>query len=90
MRIRIDFRLILPGLLVFLIGLAFFVVWLVLAVVSFFLFFIPATHGIFYLVLDLLLTSLLLMAAGAIIAFSGARGWWAGVWSSRGAEERVR
>lgn len=78
MRIRIDFRLVLPGLLVFLIGLALFALWLVLAVVSFFLFFIPSTHGVFYFVLDLLLTSLVLMAAGLVIALSGARGWWAG------------
>ena len=89
MRIRIDFRLILPGLLIFLVGLAFFVLWLVLAVVSFFLFFIPATHGIFYLVLDLLLTSLILMAAGVVVALSGARGWWAGAWSGRRSEDRA-
>jgi hypothetical protein len=88
-RIRIDFRLILPGIIVFLIGLAFFALWLVLAVVSFFLFFIPATHGVFYVVLDLLLTSLVLMAAGAVIALAGARGWWAGSWSSRSPEERA-
>ena len=81
MRIRIDFRLILPGLLIFLIGLAFFLLWLVLAVVSFFLFFNPALHGIFYVVLDLLLASLVLMAVGVLIALSGARGWW-GAWST--------
>jgi hypothetical protein len=81
-RIRIDFRLILPGLLIFLVGLAFFAVWLVLAIVSFFVFFIPALHGIFYFVLDLLVVSLFLMAVGAIIALSGARGWWGAGWSS--------
>lgn len=90
MRLRIDFRLILPGLLIFLIGVAFFVVWLVLAVVSFFLFFFPATHGIFYFVLDLLFTSLCLMAVGAILALSGARGWWRGAWSGRDTEVRPR
>lgn len=90
MRIRIDFRLVLPGILIFLIGLAFFVVWLVLAIISFFLFFIPALHGIFYVVLDLLLASLVLMAAGVIVVLSGARGWWGiGEWSSRSPEERA-
>ncbi|MDV3277956.1 MAG: hypothetical protein LYZ69_05755 [Nitrososphaerales archaeon] len=88
MHIRIDFRLILPGVLIFLIGLAFFAVWLVLAIVSFFLFFIPALHGIFYFVLDLLMASLFLMAAGALIALSGARGWWGAGWS-RGANEEA-
>ena len=87
MRIRIDFRLILPGLIIFLIGLAFFALWLVLAVVSFFLFFIPATHGIFYVVLDLLVASLFLMAAGVLIALSGARGWWGTGWSRGTSEE---
>jgi len=87
-RIRIDFRLILPGLLIFLIGLAFFAVWLVLAIVSFFLFFIPALHGIFYVVLDLLVTSVFLMAVGGLIALSGARGWWSTGWS-RGSNEEA-
>ncbi len=88
MRIRIDFRLILPGLLIFLIGLAFFAVWLVLAIVSFFLFFVPALHGIFYFVLDLLVASIFLMAAGGLIALSGARGWWGAGWS-RGTNEEA-
>ncbi len=87
MRIRIDFRLILPGLIIFLIGLAFFAVWLVLAIVSFFLFFIPALHGIFYVVLDLLVASLFLMVAGGLIALSGARGWWGAGWSRGVSEE---
>jgi len=86
-RIRVDFGLILPGLLIFLIGLAFFTVWLVLAVASFFLFFVPALHGIFYFVLDLLVASLFLMGAGAIIALSGARGWWGAGWSNRAYDE---
>lgn len=87
MRIRIDFRLVLPGLLIFLIGLAFFALWLLLALISFFLFFIPPLHGIFYFVLDLLVGSLFLMAAGAIIALSGARGWWGEGWSRGSSEE---
>ena len=87
MRIRIDFRLILPGLIIFLIGLAFFAAWLVLAIVSFFLFFVPALHGIFYVVLDLLVASLFLMVAGGLIALSGARGWWGAGWSHGASEE---
>lgn len=87
MRIRIDLRLILPGLLIFLVGLAFFAVWLVLAIVAFFLFFIPSLHGIFYFVLDLLVASICLMAAGAIIALSGARGWWGMGWSRSSSDE---
>jgi hypothetical protein len=75
-------------LLIFLIGLVFFAVWLVLAIVSFFLFFIPALHGVFYVVLDLLVASLFLMAAGGLIALSGARGWW-GTGSSRGSNEEA-
>ena len=90
MRIRIDLRLILPGLLIFLIGLAFFAVWLVLAIVAFFLFFVPSLHGIFYFVLDLLIASICLMAAGAIIALSGARGWWGMGWSRNAHEEAFR
>jgi len=86
MRIRIDLGLILPGVLIFLIGLAIFALWFVLAIVSFFLFFIPALHGIFYFVLDLLLASLALMVVGAVVALSGARGWWGGAWSGRYAE----
>lgn len=89
MRIRIDFRLILPGLLIFLVGLAFFALWLVLAIVSFFLFFVPALHGIFYFVLDLLVASIFLMAAGGLIALSGARGWWGAGWS-QGTNEEAR
>lgn len=89
MGIRIDFRLILPGLLIFLIGLAFFAVWLFLAVVSFFMFFVPALHGIFYFDLALFVASLALMAVGGVMALTGARGWW-GAWSSREAGEGVQ
>jgi hypothetical protein len=89
-RIRIDFRLVLPGLLVFLIGLVFFLLWLVLAVVSFFLFFIPALHGIFYVVLDLLVGSIFTMAAGGLIALAGARGWWGTEWCQSSHEQASR
>ncbi|HYB45109.1 MAG TPA: hypothetical protein VEC92_01170 [Nitrososphaerales archaeon] len=90
MRIRIDFRLVLAGLLILLVGVALFAVWLVLAVVSFFAFFVPPLHGIFYVALDLLAGSLFMMGAGVIVALSGARGWWGAGWSHGPSEEASR
>jgi hypothetical protein len=87
LRIRIDFGRVFPGLLILLVGLALFVVWLVLAVISFFLFFVPPLHGIFYFALNLLAASLVLMVAGILIALSGATGWWGG---GHYTQERVR
>jgi len=78
LRIRIDLGLVLLGVLVFLAGLTLFAMWLILAIISFFLFFIPALQGVFYFDLYVLAASLLLMVAGIVIALSGAKGWWRG------------
>jgi len=74
--IRIDFGRLFPGLLILLIGVAFFVLWLLLVFVSFFAFFVPGLGGIFYLALDILVSSLVLMGLGALIMLAGVRGWW--------------
>ncbi len=76
MTIRIDFGRIFPGLVILLIGVACFVLWLLLVFVSFFAFFIPGLGGIFYVALDLLLASLVLMGLGALIMLAGVSGWW--------------
>ena len=65
MTIRIDFGRLFPGLVILLIGVAFFVLWLLLVFVSFFAFFVPGLSGIFYLALDILVASLVLMGLGA-------------------------
>ena len=74
--IRIDFGRLFPGLLILLIGVAFFALWLLLVFVSFFAFFLPGLGGIFYLALDILVSSLVLMGLGALIMLAGVRGWW--------------
>jgi hypothetical protein len=76
MTISIDFGRLFPGLVILLIGVAFFVLWLLLVFVSFFAFFIPGLGGIFYLALDLLLASLVLMGVGGLIMLAGVSGWW--------------
>lgn len=57
-------------------GIAFFVLWLLLVFVSFFAFFIPGLHGIFYLSLDILVASLVLMGTGGLLIAAGVSGWW--------------
>jgi hypothetical protein len=73
--IRINFRRILPGLVILVVGLAFFVLWLILVFVSFFAFFVPGLSGIFYLDLDILLASIVLMAVGGLLMIAGVSGW---------------
>jgi len=73
--IRIDLGHLFPGLLVFLIGVGFFLIWVVIAFFSFFLFFIPGLHGIFYFGLDLLAASLVLMAGGILMIIASTSGW---------------
>ena len=63
--------------------MAFFVLWLLLVFVSFFAFFIPDLRGIFYLDLDILLASLVLMVTGGLVVVASVRGWW-----SNGADQR--
>jgi len=77
MTIRIDFARVFPGLVILLVGLAFFVLWLLLVFVSFFAFFIPGLGGIFYLALDILVASVVLMATGGLLMLAGVSGWWA-------------
>ncbi len=75
MTVKIDFGRVFPGLVVFLIGAVLLILWVLLALLSFFLFFVPALHGIFYFSLDVLVASLVLMGSGVLIMFSGASGW---------------
>lgn len=81
-----------PGLLVLLLGLVLFAVWLLLAVVSFFLFFIPPLQGVFYIALNLLVASLVLMVSGVVIMAAGVSGWWTfgrDHWFARTGEKRA-
>ncbi len=71
--IRVVFGRSFAGLLVFLIGLGLFILWIFLALLSFFFFFIPALHGFFYLTLGILLVSLVFIAAGALTMVLGAK-----------------
>lgn len=76
MTIRIDFGRLFPGLVILLIGVAFFALWLLLVFVSFFAFFVSGLGGIFYIALDFLIASLVLMGLGALVMLAGVRGWW--------------
>ncbi|HVC27702.1 MAG TPA: hypothetical protein VND40_06025 [Nitrososphaerales archaeon] len=76
MTIRIDFGRLFPGLVILLIGVALFILWLLLVFVSFFAFFIPGLGGIFYLALDILVASVVLVGLGALIMLAGVSGWW--------------
>ncbi len=86
MPIRIDVGRLFPGLIILLIGGALFVLWLLLVFVSFFAYFVPELRGIFYLSLDILVASVVLMVSGGLLmllGFSGWRqmgeeGWWSG------------
>jgi hypothetical protein len=87
MTIRIDFGRLFPGLVILLVGIAFFVLWLLLVFVSFFAFFIPGLGGIFHIALDILIASLVLMGLGALFMAAGVSGWWSGTgvtWGSHG------
>ena len=75
MTIRIDFGRLFPGLVILLVGVALFVLWLLLVFVSFFAFFIPGLGGIFYIALDILVASVVLMALGGLFVLAGVSGW---------------
>jgi hypothetical protein len=76
MTIRIDFGRIFPGLVLLLVGVGLFVLWLLLVFVSFFAFFIPGLGGIFYVALDILVASVVLMGVGGLVVLAGTSGWW--------------
>lgn len=75
MTLRIDFGRLFPGVLIFLLGVLFFCIWLVLVFVSFFAFFVPALHPVFFLALDILVASLVLMGCGGALMLLGVSGW---------------
>jgi hypothetical protein len=90
MTIRIDFGRVFPGLVILVIGVAFFVLWLLLVFVSFFAFFVPGLSGIFHIALDILVASLVLMGVGALMMFAGVSGWWSqpeAKWGRHGSRE---
>lgn len=76
MTLKIDLRRILPGLVILLVGVALFVFWLLLVFVSFFAFFVPELRGIFYIGLDILVASVVMMVAGGVVIFASTSGWW--------------
>jgi hypothetical protein len=76
MTIRIDFGRLFPGLVILIVGVLLFVLWLLLVFVSFFAFFVPGLGGIFYVALDILVSSLVLMGVGALLMLAGVSGWW--------------
>ncbi len=92
LRIKIDFGRLLPGLLIFMVGVALLALWFVLALVSFFFFFVPVLQGIFYFGLDILVASLVLMGSGVLIMLAGVS-WWRRTndedWISRIVSRRV-
>lgn len=94
MTIRIDFGRVFPGLVILLVGVALFVLWLLLAFFAFFAFFIPGLHGVFYLALDILLASVVLMVTGGLLMLAGVSGWMhqpSGGWGwQRSAEDKDR
>lgn len=71
-----DFRRLLPGIVLLLLGAALFVLWVLLVFVSFFAFFMPGLRGVFYLSLDILVASVALLASGVILLIAGLAGWW--------------
>ncbi len=75
MPIRIDVGRLFPGLIILLIGVALFVLWLLLVFVSFFAYFVPELRGIFYLGLDILVASVVLMVSGGLLMLLGFSGW---------------
>lgn len=76
MTIRVDFGRLFPGLVILLIGVGLFVLWLLLVFVSFFAFFVPGLGGIFYVALDVLVASIVLMVLGGLVMLAGVSGWW--------------
>jgi hypothetical protein len=74
--IRIDFGRLFPGLVILIVGVSLFVLWLLLVFVSFFAFFVPGLGGIFYVALDILVSSIVLMGLGALVMLAGVSGWW--------------
>jgi hypothetical protein len=75
MAFKIDFGRVFPGLLIILVGLCLLALWFVLAVLSFFVYFIPGGHWFFYVALDVGIASLLVMGIGALVALTGVSGW---------------
>jgi hypothetical protein len=76
MVIKIDFSRIFPGLIILLIGLGLFAVWVIMALASFFLFFIPGLQGAFFATLGILVVSLVLVGLGILVMVTGVSGWW--------------
>ena len=72
---RVDFGRVFPGLMILLIGIGFFALWVVLALVSFFAFFVPPLQGIFTVALGILVASIVLMVAGGLVMMTGISGW---------------
>jgi len=90
MTVRVDFGRIFPGLVILLIGVLLFAIWLILVFVSFFAFFVPGLGGIFYVALDILVSSIVLFGVGALVMLAGVRGWWTQstvTWGRHGAME---
>ncbi len=75
MTIKIDLGRLLPGLLVLLVGVGLFVLWFLLAILSFFLYFTPTLHWVFFLGLDVLVASGVLMAGGGLMMLAATSGW---------------
>ncbi len=71
-----DARRFIPGILLLLAGAALFVLWVLLVFVSFFAFFLPGLRGVFYLSLDILVASVVLLASGVLLVLAGLAGWW--------------
>jgi hypothetical protein len=73
--IKVDLGIVFPGLVVLLIGIGLFVLWLLLAILSFFLFFAPALRWVFFVGLYVLVASLVLMAGGVLIMVAATSAW---------------
>lgn len=91
MRFRVDFGLVFPGLVIFLLGLAALIILVFATALGFLFSFVPGWEAVGWTISQLLLIPGALMLAGVIIMFSGVSWWGAGgeSWWSRVARARA-
>jgi hypothetical protein len=97
LRVRVDFGLLLPGIILFIIGGVLLLVFLLIAVVAFLFSFIAFWSGALSTILWLIVIPVILMIAGGVTALSGVswwgrggEGWFSGIARARAKMDRLR
>jgi hypothetical protein len=97
LRVRVDFGLLLPGIILFIVGGVLLLLLFLIAIVAFLFSFIPFWSGALGAIFWLMLVPVLLMIAGGVTALSGVswwgrggEGWFSGIAKARARMDRLR